>query len=153
MHYVKVTGAFLDSTIWSEPMPTKVTWMAMMLLADWDGNVRMPIPGLAKRAGVSLKECEEALEVFLSPDPYSTTPDKEGRRIEKIEGGWHLINHAKYKEMCSTEKRRAYKRKHSADYRARERERIQSEADRKALQDAGDGPPLATDDVEEFNED
>lgn len=49
-----------------------------------------------------------ALEKFKSPDPYSTTKGKEGRRIEEVEGGWFVINHFKYMDQMSLEDRRAY---------------------------------------------
>lgn len=124
--------------------------MTMMLLADWDGNVKKPIPALAKAAEVTIKECEEALAIFLAPDPYSTTPDKEGRRIEKIEGGWHLINHSKYREMGSTAKRKEYMKQKSAEYRAREKEKKLAANAKSELQQAAEAPPLATDEIKEF---
>lgn len=74
-----------------------------MALADKHGEVAASIPGLAKVSGVSLSECEEALNKFLSPDPYSRTKDEEGKRIEVIDGGWSLLNHGKYRAMASRE--------------------------------------------------
>jgi len=81
----------------------------MLAMADKNGRVWASIPGLANRARVTLEQTEEALERFLSPDPYSRTPDHEGRRIEAIDGGWVLINHAKYRAIRDTEARKAYK--------------------------------------------
>jgi hypothetical protein len=43
------------------------------------------------------------LDCFLAPDPDSRTKDDEGRRIEEIDGGWLLLNHAKYRKMASKE--------------------------------------------------
>jgi hypothetical protein len=57
-----------------------------------------------------LEECEHALGTFLAPDPYSRTRDHEGRRIEQIDGGWRLLNHAKYRDMQDAEKRREQNR-------------------------------------------
>jgi len=82
---------------------TRIVWITMLALADKNGEVQASIPGLARIAGVPLPDCEEAINKFLGPDPYSRTPDDEGRRIEKIDGGWALLNHAKYREMASRE--------------------------------------------------
>lgn len=103
MSYTKLFASILDSTIWSESPAIKLVWITMLAMADKNGEVMASVPGLAKRAGVPLEECQEALQKFLSPDPFSRTPDDEGRRIEVIDGGWSLLNHAKYREMASKE--------------------------------------------------
>lgn len=90
----------------------------MLAMADKNGEIHASIPGLAKRAGVTIAECESALECFLSPDAYSRTADHEGRRIKVIDGGWSLLNHAKYRALLSSDERREYNRKKQAEYRA-----------------------------------
>lgn len=102
--FTKLFSSLLDSTLWVEqPAHVKLVWIAMMAMADRDGFVAASIPGLARRAVVTTKEAEEALQVFLSPDPYSRTPDHEGRRIRAVMGGWELLNHAKYRRQASEE--------------------------------------------------
>lgn len=103
MGYTKLFSSIVTSTIWVESDRTRIVWITMLAMADKHGEVQASIPGLARVAGVPLSDCEEAINKFLSPDPYSRTPDDEGRRIEKIDGGWALINHAKYREMASRE--------------------------------------------------
>lgn len=121
MQFVKLFNSILDSTIWQEPIQTKVVWITMMAMCDRDGEIHASIPGLAVRAGVSVPECEAALACMLSPDPYSRTKADEGRRIAEIDGGWVLLNHGKYRELLSAEERREYNRKKKAGYRAREK--------------------------------
>lgn len=99
--FAKLYGSILDSTIWQESLPTKVVWITMLAMADADGCVAASVPGLTKRAGVIRIDCEEALKILAAPDTDSKTPDYEGRRIEKIEGGWVILNHRKYREMRS----------------------------------------------------
>jgi hypothetical protein len=60
---------------------------------------------------------------LLSPDPDSRTEDYEGRRIEVVDGGWRLINHAKYRAKMSEAERLEYKRRKQAEYRQRPPER------------------------------
>jgi len=83
----------------------------MLSQADKNGVVYASIPGLARIANLSIEEVEEGLRCFQSPDIYSRTPDNEGRRIEAVDGGWRLLNHAKYDAMRSAAERAEYKRK------------------------------------------
>lgn len=102
-HYVKLFDSIIHSTIWQEEGHIKIVWITLLALADSKGEVQASVPGLAKAAGVSLPQCEEALEKFLSPDKYSRSQEAEGRRIEVIQGGWELINYKKYRDMKSLE--------------------------------------------------
>src|SRR5689334_177767 len=84
-NYVKVFGSILDSSVWREDSDTKVVWITLLAMADQHGEVQASVPGLAHRAGVSVEACENALELFMAPDKYSSTPDNEGRRIARID--------------------------------------------------------------------
>lgn len=106
MAYVKLFSSILQSSLWQHDLATKVVWITMLALADRDGLVSASVPGLAHTAGVSMEDCERAIKVLMSPDPYSRTPDHEGRRIEKVTDGWELLNHAKYRALESAENRR-----------------------------------------------
>lgn len=125
-HYVKVFGSLIHSTLWQEEPPIKVVWVTMLALADAQGEVQASIPGLAKAAGVSILQCEEALAKFLSPDPYSRSKEAEGRRIEVIDGGWELINYIKYRKLKSSEQELEGNAIRQARYRERERAKKQS---------------------------
>ena len=78
-----------------------------MAMSDQNGEVHASIPGLARIAGIDIQSVEKALDAFMSPDAYSRTPDNEGRRVAKIDGGWELLNHAKYRMMASKEDSKA----------------------------------------------
>jgi len=75
----------------------------MLAMADRKGRVFGSIPGLANRARISLESAEDSINRFLSPDKYSRTENNEGRRIEKIKGGWRLLNYQAYREMQDEE--------------------------------------------------
>jgi hypothetical protein len=128
MNYTKLFNSILDSTIWQEPPPTKLVWITMLAMSDRNGDVHASIPGLAKRAGVEIRECQEALECLLSPDEYSRTKDHEGRRIAEIDGGFTLLNHGKYRALLSAEERREYNRRKQAERRERMRAAVKSES-------------------------
>lgn len=99
--YTKLFSSITESTIVSEPVATRWLWVTMLAMADAGGCVYGSVPGLARRANITLAETEAALATFYAPDSYSRTKEHEGRRIEDIDGGWRLLNHGKYREMGS----------------------------------------------------
>ncbi len=102
-NYTKLFNSIVTSTIWTEDDKTRIVWITMLAMSDQNGEVHASVPGLARVAGVTLTDCELALSKLLGPDPYSRTPDNEGRRIAPIDGGWELLNHRKYRAMASRE--------------------------------------------------
>lgn len=117
--YTKLFEQILESTIWCESDSTRVVWITMLAMADKDGEVLASIPGLAKRANVSLDQCQVALERFQQPDEFSRTPEYEGRRIAPVEGGWMLLNHHKYRDLMDSEAEKERKRKWWEEHRGK----------------------------------
>jgi hypothetical protein len=117
--YTKLFSSITESTVWCEPQATRIAWITMLAMADRQGRVWASVPGLANRARITVEETETALKRFLAPDHYSRTPDHEGRRIEPIDGGWRLLNHAKYRDLRDEEARLEYQREWDRSHRAR----------------------------------
>lgn len=115
--FTKLFNSILHSTIWTEPNETRILWITLLAMSDKFGCVNASIPGLSRMAGITLEETEKGLKRFQEPDPYSRTPEFEGRRIEPIEGGWKLLNHGKYRALMSAEERREYNRLKQKEYR------------------------------------
>ncbi len=124
--YVKLFSTLIHSTIWREELHIKVVWITMLAMADEQGDVWASIPGLADAARVSIEQCEDALTRFSAPDPYSRTKDHEGRRIEVMDGGWHLLNYEKYRQLRDAEHRRAQVREAVRRHRAKGKSSDQS---------------------------
>lgn len=140
MTFTKLFNTILDSTVWQEGLETRVVWITLLAMADKFGEVQASVPGLARRAGVSLEECKAALAKFLGPDEYSRSRDHDGRRIEEIEGGWRLLNHAYYRGLESLSERREYQRRWASERRARLKAR---QMDERASKRRGGGPSAA----------
>lgn len=104
--YVKLFASILQSSIWSEDLETRVLWVSMLAMADRDGFVRASPSGLARSANLPLAACRKALAVLEAPDVESGTQQWGGRRIEAIEGGWQVLNYAKYRELRDPDARR-----------------------------------------------
>lgn len=117
--YTKLFSSIVGSTIWRADNETRIVWVTLLALADRDGCVEASIPGLADFARVSLPACERAIQALEAPDQYSRSKDLDGRRIMPIDGGWQLVNHAKYRQAGNADDRREYLRKKQQEYRDR----------------------------------
>ena len=142
--YTKLFQDIVTSTIWGEDDQTRIVWVTMLALKDSKHFVSASVPGLARQANVSLEDCQRALAKLEAPDPHSRSQEFEGRRIQKADGGWLILNGQKYRERMNLDERREYQRTKQAEYRARkrERERVQAENDERAkryVKAAGDG--------------
>jgi hypothetical protein len=119
--YTKLFASITESTIWCEPSGTRLVWITLLAKCNRHGEVFGSVPGLARLANVSLEECESAIHTLLSPDKWSRTPDFEGRRITPIDGGWRILNHAKFDKLRSAieaeERERERKRNWDRDHR------------------------------------
>jgi hypothetical protein len=115
--YTKLEDSILDSTIWQENSDTKVVWITLLAMADWDGNVAASVPGIAKRAGVSLEATEKAMDRFMAPDAHSRNKANEGRRIAPIHRGFFVLNFPEHRDSQLREARREYFRTKKRQYR------------------------------------
>lgn len=100
--YNKLFTKILDSSIWLEPTHTRLVWLTLIAAMDEDGFAQFAsVANLAHRARLTESETQEAIECLSSPDPNSSDPEWEGRRIERVPGGWMVLNSAKYKEIVT----------------------------------------------------
>ena len=132
--YVKLFSSILESSVWDEAPATRLVWITFLLLADEEGFVKGVESGIARRACVSKQECRVALEVLSAPDIESQDQDHGGRRLEKVEGGWVVLNYKKYREI------RTKKQEREAAKKRRQRDR---KAAAEAAEEGGDMSPLS----------
>jgi len=105
--YVKLFSQILDSSIWLESDQTRIVWITLLAAMDQDGFARFACEqNLAHRAHVEIEPCLAALDVLESPDPDSSDPEFDGRRIERVPGGWLVLNAEKYRQLATVENRR-----------------------------------------------
>ena len=117
--YTKLFNSILASTIWRADDKTRLVWITLLAMADKNGVCEGSIPGLADFARVTIADCQKALDTLMAPDQYSRSKTQGGRRIEPVDGGWRLINHAKYRAAMSQDDRREYLRVKQAEHRDR----------------------------------
>lgn len=143
----KLFTKILDSSIWLEPNSTRIVWITLLAAMDETGYAHFSaIENLAARARVTVKEAESAVKCFINPDPNSGDPEFKGRRIERVPGGFVILNAQKYRSIMNREIQREKTRQRVADWRvkkktdnwrppmpssARERQAIEDEENKK----------------------
>lgn len=102
--YNRLFTKILDSSIWLEPTATRIVWVTLIAAMDEDGYAHFSaVENLANRARVTLEEAEKAIECFLAPDENSANPENEGRRIERVPGGFFILNAPEHRQMLNRE--------------------------------------------------
>lgn len=119
--YGKIFAKMYEGTLYGH-WEALVTFQQMIVLCDADGMIDMTPQAIASRTSIPLDIIERGIKVLEAPDPYSRSPEQDGRRIERIDGhrpwGWHLVNHSKYMAMQDADTVRAQTRERVRKHRA-----------------------------------
>ena len=100
--YNKIFTKILDSSVWLEPTATRIVWITMIAAMDENGFCQFAAIGnVAGRARVSEEDAKRAIKALESPDPESSDDANEGRRIERVPGGWMVLNAPKYRAIVT----------------------------------------------------
>lgn len=119
--YTKLFSEIVTSTIWQEPNDMRVLWITMLALKNRAQIVTATVPALAKLANLTNEQCEEYLAKMQEPDKYSRSREYDGRRIERVEGGWFVLNGEKYRDKLNADDRREQVKQAVARHRAKKR--------------------------------
>lgn len=132
MAFVKLDCGILDSTLWidREARELFITALLMALPHEisketptlnvrdnepgaiavppgWYGFITAAGPGIVRRAGLEREAGMNALERLCEPDDESRTPDFDGRRMVRVDGGYLILNYNKYRQKDHTAKERS----------------------------------------------
>ena len=98
-----------------------ITFQQMIVLCDDVGVVDMTPDAIHFRTGIPLEIIKDGILDLEKPDPQSRTPDKEGRRIERLDDhrdwGWRIVNHKYYRDLISKKDRQEYMKEYMRDRR------------------------------------
>lgn len=137
--FVKLDCGILESSLWddrdtrdvfitallmaepvelAEPMPQievdSLEHTGFVVPPGWYGFIRAAGPGIIRRSLVASNEAGmRALKELGSPDRSSRTPDHDGRRLVRIDGGFVVLNWEKYRarDYTSAERSRRWREK------------------------------------------
>jgi len=122
MKWTPIHEDILHSSVWDESKDVKLAWVTILLKTKPDGMCPIKTAkGLAALARLTEDEAELAISVLCEPDPSDPTQEYEGRRIEKVAGGFRVLNWDKYKVDKKTVAEREAHRKAQEDYRRRKK--------------------------------
>lgn len=127
--YVKLSATITRSSVWRESPATRCVWIALLALANEHGFVKGVEAWLASESNVTPEDCRAALEKFYAPDVDSQDQDYAGRRLEKVEGGWLVLNYPKYREMRTREQQLANERQRRKRSKDKEIDPVEQGAD------------------------
>jgi hypothetical protein len=120
--YNKIFTKILDSSVWLESDQTRLVWLTLIAAMDEDGFCQFAsASNLAHRARVEREATEKAIATLEAPDSDSSDPDNEGRRIERVPGGWIVLNAPKYRDLVTRTLAREKTRERVAKHRNRKR--------------------------------
>jgi len=118
--WVPVFSRVVDSSLWDEPDFVVKIFLTMLAKKDADQVVRASAYMIGNWARKTEAEALEALKILSSPDTRRLEPQPhEGRRIQRVEDGWEILNGQYYENLMREVSRKAYKAKKERERRER----------------------------------
>ena len=103
--------------------------MMFIALMDEDGFVQFAsVDNVAHTARVKNKEAAEAIKILESPDENSANHENDGKRIERVPGGWVVINAKDYRDLVTRDMIRQQTAIRVARHRAKQKNVTHSNA-------------------------
>ena len=121
--YAPLFNKVVDSSLWLETDLVVKVFLTMLAKKDSDHVVRGNAFMIGQWSKKTEAEALEALAVLAAPDTKRLEPQPhEGRRIEKVEDGWLVLNGQAYEDLARKVARRFYKARKAREYREKEAE-------------------------------
>lgn len=124
MSFIKAHCELVTSSVWEGPYHQRIAWMALMVTSKTNGISPITEASLYRVANITKEEADDAILAFTSPDPKSRTPDNEGRRIERVSGGFRILNYFQYRDIRTPEQKNAYMRDYMKKYRKQKKDNL-----------------------------
>lgn len=111
MGFTKLDENILQSSIMAEDDATFKVWIALLAACKEDGVARVSPLFLASICRKEIDTIVAALKKLESPDEYSRSTNDNGKRIERIDGGYRIINYSKYRSFTYSDSKAAIKKR------------------------------------------
>jgi hypothetical protein len=103
MGFTKLDEGILQSSVMAESGSVFKVWIALLASCGQDGIAKVSSVFLSSACHLPQKTVDHAIENLSSPDPRSRSLNDEGRRIQRVDGGYRVINYEKYRAFSPNE--------------------------------------------------
>jgi hypothetical protein len=121
MGFTKLDDGILQSSIVGEDSDTFKIWILLLAACKGDEVARVSPVFLSSISKIPMETVMKSLEKLASPDVFSRSTMLEGRRIERVDGGFRVVNYMKYREFSYFDSKGAIRTR-----RFREKKALQS---------------------------
>ena len=122
MGFTKLDEGILQSSVMAADPVTFKVWIALLAACKADGVAAVAPTFLASVCRLTDEQVRTALVELAAPDKNSRGTEADGRRVERVDGGWRVINYARYRReglrAAATEVKREYRAGERADARS-----------------------------------
>ena len=132
------------SSIMEEPYHVRLVFDYMIRRADTNGFCSGTDTALSRLFNVTLEHFLEAIKILEAPDSKSRSPENEGKRIRKVQGGWLILNHTKYQPGLTGKKVKDNEKERDIGDRYRDRDRDSATLRDRVTYEKALNPPLST---------
>ena len=125
--FAPVFSKIVESSLWSEPDYVCKVFVTLLAIKNSDHVARITAYALGRKCWPAdldgaEKRALDALAILGAPDTRRIEPQPyEGRRIQKVEDGWLILNGQAYEDMAREITRKIYKARWERDRRAKEK--------------------------------
>lgn len=99
MGFTKLDSGIVQSSIMQEDPEVFKAWIVFLAVCDPDGVSRVSPVYISSICHFSIERTMEIIRLLESPDPLSRSINDDGKRIERVDGGYRIINYQKYREF------------------------------------------------------
>lgn len=111
MGFTKLDERLVQSSIMSEDPKTFKLFITLLASCGYDGVARISSTFLAATCYMSIEDIDKSLAILEAPDGRSRSLENEGRRIQRVDGGYLIINYLKYRERTYSMSKEAIKKR------------------------------------------
>jgi len=103
MGFTKLDQGIIKSSIMAEDSDVFKVWITMLACCGPDGVADVSAPALVGICHLSMETVEKSLNKLCDPDPDSRSTADQGRRLKRVDGGYFIVNYAKYRNFAYSE--------------------------------------------------
>lgn len=111
MGFTKLDSGIVQSSIMLEDSDTFKAWIIFLASCDSDGIARVSPVYISSICHFTIEKTMQIIKKLESPDELSRSINNEGKRIERVDGGYKIINYLKYREFTYSDSKEAIKKR------------------------------------------